>query len=70
MAHHILPTFVVSNSLEPLLMYSFTNMNNSTISVTKESDGSITVARLATVTVPDTLAINGVIHEISRLIEL
>lgn len=69
MAHHIIPAFVVSNSLEPLLTYSFTTVNNDSISVTRESDESLTVARLAQVTLPDVLATNGVIHEVSRLIE-
>ena len=70
MAHHIVSAFVVSNSLEPLLTYSFPTANNHSISVTKESDGSMTVARLAEVTVIDALATNGVVHEISRLIEV
>lgn len=69
MAHHILSAFVVTNSLEPLLMYSFPTVNKDSISVTKESDGSLTVARLAQVTQPDTLATNGVVHEVSRLLE-
>lgn len=71
MSNHIISAFVVSNSLEPYLTYSFTSVNNNhTISVTRESDGSLTVARLAQVTDADILATNGVVHEISRLIEM
>lgn len=70
MSNHIIPVFVVSNSLEPYLTYSFANVNNQTISVTRESDGSLTVARLAQVTEPDKLATNGVVHEISRFLEV
>lgn len=68
MTYHILSTFIVSNSLEPLLTYSFPTFNNNSISVVKESDSSMTVAHLSQVTQPDILATNGVVHEISRLI--
>ncbi|XP_035214306.1 transforming growth factor-beta-induced protein ig-h3-like isoform X1 [Stegodyphus dumicola] len=69
MARHILPTFVVSSTLEPHLTYSYETVNEEMITVTKENGGFLTVARLAEVIMPDLAAKNGVIHEISRLIQ-
>ncbi|XP_054708479.1 periostin-like isoform X2 [Uloborus diversus] len=69
MSLHILPSYVVSNSLEPSLTYSFSTIGNSSITVTKEAGGSLTIGRFVEVVMSDQQAINGVFHDISRLIQ-
>ncbi|GIX90940.1 periostin [Caerostris extrusa] len=69
MARHILPSFVVRNSLELHLTYSYKAINEELITVTRDNSDSLTIARLAEVTSADMLTKNGVVHEISRLLQ-
>ncbi|GBM04446.1 hypothetical protein AVEN_35611-1 [Araneus ventricosus] len=68
-ARHILPAFVVSSTLELHLTYSYKAVSEELITITKENSDALTVARLAEVLSGDVLATNGVLHEISRMIQ-
>ncbi|XP_055927203.1 transforming growth factor-beta-induced protein ig-h3-like isoform X2 [Argiope bruennichi] len=68
-ARHILPVFVVSSTLELHFTYSYKAASDELITITKENSNAITVARLAEVVSGDILATNGVLHEISRMIQ-
>lgn len=70
-AHHIVESYIVSGGMIPRLSYQYTDFNGTVLVLRKEDgEGTLTVANMATAEDPEIMATNGVIHRISRFLQI